>query len=918
MSKDRPPANLNVDKPFSANGENVTPPLPPRLWRSNWPAKLLVGWVLICAAFFWLALTNLRDSRTLYEQRAKTDTLNMTEVLVQAVKGGMDATEISLYSLARDPWTRDVLLGGPVSEKIKILNAFSAKQESGRIFHLYDEAGRLQGASDNESDATPDIEKSNIFRRLRANAAEGLVISKPLQSASTKAWSIVLALRLSDAHGNFRGVVSARIPLDFFYRLFAALDLGPHGAVSIRDLDNSLVVRFPNLVQESAGADKISDAMRTALAQEPMEGTYVSEAHSDGVYRTVSYKRVGHFPLNVFVGVASADYLAPWYREQRTAYFDATAFTAVTALLLWFVGSGIRKQERSATEVLGQEQKFRALLESAPDAMLVLDTSGIVQTSNRRTEILLKKERGSLRGLSIAQILDGHQRRVYPKILRRLVSDVTPLEGSTRRHIALQRSDGTKVAVAVSLRKVDASHGPMYVLDVRDVAEQKAARAKMRFLADHDALTGLTNRQKASDLVRGILRSSTNTSQSVAIVHLGLDHFKTINDSEGHATGDKFLIAIANRLKARRFPPDAVSRISGDEFLLVYSIGTAGPGFMVALEQLLVDIQIPVRIDDRSISTTASAGVAIFPDNADTVEELTQKANLAMYRAKSLGRNNVCYFDANTDAEAQDKHMLAVRLRRALWERELSLHYQPIVDLTSGKMAAVEALLRWTDPDMGVVSPARFIPVAEETGLIVAIGAWVLDEACRQSARWRAAGVGVPIAVNLSSVQFQREDIEEVIFESLRRHNLPPSAVQLELTESILIQETDRVLASLQHLKAGGIKISIDDFGTGYSSLSYLRRLNADKLKIDQSFVRSLCGAPEDVAIVKAIIQMAHSLGLVVVAEGVESEDILKILQDLNCDSAQGYLFAKPAAASALDFTVQYHAVRPFSAANSS
>jgi diguanylate cyclase (GGDEF)-like protein/PAS domain S-box-containing protein len=872
------------------------------LARGRWRPKLWGVLVLVNVAFLGFSLANLSDSRTRYEHQAGVDARNMAAALKEGVKGGISATEISLRSLTTDPWTRDIILQGTTQSKAQALEAFAQKDETARSFQFFDEFGKLQAISGAENDAPMDISQGEVFGRLRSQGGDQVAISKPLLSTRSKEWSIILARRILGNQGHFRGVVSARIPLTHFYGLFAPLSLGRLGAVSIRDLDNTIVARFPQVTPLSQDANKISEVMRSALSRDPWSGTFVTASQYDGIHRTVSYERVGKFPLNVFVATASADYLEPWFAERRKTYVQIALFLFVTSFLMWLVAIAIRKHEVSAMQVLQHEGEIRGLLESAPDALLVLDQNGVVQSANREAGMLLRTRPGTLRGLPVERLLSRHQLRVHPTAVQTISAGTSSVTNTARRHITIRRQDGTKLPLAVSARRVAPGNGNLVVLDIRDLTEHRAARAKMTFLADHDALTGLPNRQKAKTLVETILEKSRRSQTAIALVHIGLDRFKSINDSASYEGGDHVLAAVAKRLNARRPRPEVAARLSGDEFLLVFTAESYGCGVEHMLEQLLVDIRIPVNINKCPLAVTASAGVSLFPRDGDTYQALAQKANFALQRAKAVGRDNFTFFDEQSNAELQAKHALGLRLRRGLWERELSLHYQPIIDLESGRVVSVEALLRWYDSELGQISPALFIPVAEETGLIVDIGNWVLDEACRQFANWQNAGLAVPIAVNLSAVQFQRSDVEDIIEEALAKHAVAPQALQLELTESILLQDTEQVLACLQRLQSKGIEISIDDFGTGYSSLSYLRRLNADKVKIDQSFVRELAGAKGDVAIVQAIIQMAHSLGLVVVAEGVETEEILEVLRGLGCDLAQGYLFARPAPASALNF----------------
>jgi diguanylate cyclase (GGDEF)-like protein/PAS domain S-box-containing protein len=428
-----------------------------------------------------------------------------------------------------------------------------------------------------------------------------------------------------------------------------------------------------------------------------------------------------------------------------------------------------------------------------------------------------------------------------------------------------------------------------------DITDRKAAEQRIEYLAYHDTLTGLPNRLLAQDRFEQAMAHAERKHCKVALVFLDLDSFKTINDTLGHAAGDEVLKEVARRLRDCVRDSDTISRQGGDEFLVV--LGDLPDTEVVSdiILKIMERLQEPLHVEAQELSSTVSVGVAIGPDDGRDFETLLKKADLAMYRSKESGRNAYHFFDPTMDAEAGEHLLMRNGLRHAVERQEFALHYQPQFDLTSGAVVGVEALLRWNHPELGMVAPARFIPVAEESGLIVPIGNWVLREACRQAVIWRTAGLPeLSMAVNLSAVQFRRGDIEQSVIDALEFTGFKPDLLELELTESILIQNAENVLASIKRLKLLGVKISIDDFGTGYSSLSYLKRFDVDKLKIDQSFIRDLATDPDDAAIVRAIIQMAHSLNLRTIAEGVESMEMLEQLRKFQCDEAQGYYFARP------------------------
>lgn len=380
----------------------------------------------------------------------------------------------------------------------------------------------------------------------------------------------------------------------------------------------------------------------------------------------------------------------------------------------------------------------------------------------------------------------------------------------------------------------------------------------------------------------------------MALLLLDLDNFKTINDSLGHTAGDELLQEVALRLQQAVGAEDSVSRQSGDEFL----VALADVDDLAAVSAMAAQIQQrlaqPITLRGMQLVTSISIGIALFPEDGEDFETLLTHADMAMYQAKAAGRNGFCFFDAQANADARERLSLELGLREAL-HREEFVHYQPIVDLHSGEVLSVEALIRWQHPQEGMIYPGRFIAAAEQSGLIVEIGEWVLNEACRQMMVWKAAGLPrFMVSVNLSAVQFHRGNLEELVKATLARFGLPPGCLELELTESILVQDSDALIELLQRLKGLGVRLSIDDFGTGYSNLTYLQRFQVDKLKIDQSFVRQLQGNAQDQAIVTAIIQMARSFNLLTTAEGVEDDATRQLLAELGCDQGQGYLFARP------------------------
>lgn len=415
------------------------------------------------------------------------------------------------------------------------------------------------------------------------------------------------------------------------------------------------------------------------------------------------------------------------------------------------------------------------------------------------------------------------------------------------------------------------------------------------FHGRHDPLTGLPNRNLGAQLIEREMATAQRNGKTVAVLFVDLDNFKDVNDSLGQQAGDRFLWEFSQRLASSVRKTDVVCRHGGDEFLVGLTHIGDDEDVSRSAQKVLNAMNETFNTGGIKFLASCSIGAAVFPRDGQKFEELMRHAELAMRQAKDAGRNTVKFFNEEIDTHITENLHLVSMMRNALQQKEFVLHYQPIYDLSSGDFVGAEALVRWNSPAMGLVSPGLFIPLAERSGLIVEIGQWVLQEACRQLRVWQDQGATqMRLAVNLSPVQFKRGNVESVVEHALRISGIDPGSLELEVTESTLIQDTEKFIQSLQNLKKLGVRISIDDFGTGYSNLSYLQRFEVDKLKIDQSFVKRLLGSSQDRAIVSAIIQMSRSLKLVTQAEGVEDAATLQVLRDLGCDFAQGYYFARP------------------------
>lgn len=457
----------------------------------------------------------------------------------------------------------------------------------------------------------------------------------------------------------------------------------------------------------------------------------------------------------------------------------------------------------------------------------------------------------------------------------------------TWKHI---KADGSLIDVAIYSRHLVFDDKPAVLLALMDITERKRAEARLAFMAQHDGLTGLPNRILLRQRLDELLVHTRRSGDKIAVMFLDLDNFKAINDTLGHAIGDKLLKGVTKRLKSSLREEDAVARLGSDEFAVVQS-GVERPEDVAFLARRLIEaISEPYLFDGHTIVSGVSIGIAIAPGDGDDAEKLLKNADMALSRAKSEGHGTFSFFESEMDARAQTRRRIEIDLRDAIENSVLQPYYQPLVDLQSGRITGFEALVRWPHPERGFISPGEFIPVAEETGLINAVGGLMLRRACMDAAKWPD---DVRVAVNLSPLQFRVGNLLSVVMDALKYSGLSPKRLELEITETLLLDKSDQVLATLHALRALGVRISMDDFGTGYSSLSYLRSFPFDKIKIDQSFVRDLDANTDAQAIVRSIISLGKGLGVTITAEGVETESEMSCLRAEGCHEGQGFLFSR-------------------------
>jgi diguanylate cyclase (GGDEF)-like protein/PAS domain S-box-containing protein len=560
------------------------------------------------------------------------------------------------------------------------------------------------------------------------------------------------------------------------------------------------------------------------------------------------------------------------------------------------VDSVAQAAARGALVTLAEEH-FRALLETAPDAMVIVDEAGRIVLVNSQTERLFGYPREQLIGERVELLVPERSAYAHPGHRAKFAEDPHPRPMGSGLDLYARRKDGSEFPVEISLSPLRTSDGTLVSSAIRDVTERKLAADALAHQARHDPLTGLPNRTLFLDRLEHGLARSRRSGTKLAVLFLDLDDFKIINDTLGHDAGDLLLVALTPRLLAALRPGDTVARFGGDEFVVLCDDLDSEADAVQIAERVAEACRRPITVGSHEHMVTVSVGVVIAQAGDGTPNALLRDADAAMYRAKARGTGRVEVFDEGMRARLTERIAIESELRLALRRHELRLFYQPVISLARGEIVGVEALLRWQHPERGLLEPADFIHVAETSGLIVPIGEWVIAEACRQAAAWREACpdcAPVRMSVNLSPRQIARSDVAGAVARILEDTGFDPSMLDLEITETILLEEEDASARALRSLKAVGVRLVLDDFGTGYSSLSYLKRHTIDALKIDQSFVAGLGRESGDGAIVKAVLSMASALDVGVTAEGVETADQLARLRTSGCAYAQGYLFSPP------------------------
>ncbi len=872
---------------------------------------LFFGALLPPLMFFALGAYALRQSHDQFEQRAELLTQNLAEALERSLTANVEKIDMALDSVVNHLETQ--LARGPLNASVA--NAYLRSQNTNRPelegLRITDPAGQLILGKGVLAEGTQSLSFADRewFTVQRDRPEVGLHLSSPVVSRVNGIWIVSLSRRYRASDGRFAGAVSAAVPLSYLQRQLQSINPGVNGVVALRDLSLGLLARFPEApgsAAEAVGNRQVSPELRSLVNSGHGRATFRVVSVVDGVERTYSFRRLGVVPLLVIVGAAREDYLADWYTQRRAI----TALCVVMVLLYGAGGVVLRRLKRQNRLARQRIELLAKVFEHSGEAIMVTDRTHRIVEVNPAFVRLTGYTPAEVIGQSPGKLNSALTTAADTEAMRLCVETT----GLWRGEVWDRAKDGRVFPKWLSVSVVRDADGEVthHIANSIDVTEAKQAEDRIRHLAHHDTLTQLPNRVLLHGRLEQAMAAARRDAGQLAMLFIDMDRFKDINDTLGHPVGDGLLVEVGQRLRGLVRDSDIVARLGGDEFVLVLT-GTgqaaARAGSAVAAK-VLAELGLPYTVRGHALHSSPSIGIALFPADGDDADTLMKNADAAMYHAKAAGRNNAQFFTAAMNLATKDRLALEAGLRGVVERGELFLHYQPQLDLASRRIVGMEALVRWRHPEMGLIPPLRFIPVAEDTGQIEAIGAWVLEEALRQVALWRRAGHGdLCMAVNLSAHQLRGDAFPEQVSQALRRHGLPGAALELEITESVAMRDPARTAALLRQLRQFGVALAIDDFGTGYSSLAYLKQLPLSCLKLDRSFVMDIEHDANDAAICTATIQMAHSLGLGVVAEGVENATQLEFLRRLGCDTVQGYFIARPlSTADCTAFLVQHAA----------
>src|ERR1700733_13821989 len=864
-----------------------------RLW---WAAILLLG--LSASAVVW----TIWQLRTDAISAAVSETGNIASVLAGQLSRSIKSIDIALIEIKRSVEAQGI-------DSPSALQAFADRGHfpetlaiplSGLpqafIIAIADREGQIV-----VSTAGPTVKRFNVagrdfFWKARDRRDGQLTASIPAVNRINDKQTIVFARRLEDSKGNFVGIVLAGVNTKYFEDIYGAIQSVHSLLFTLLDPEGIILFRHPD------GADAAGKALsnRTTWldALSKGDGGFRVFGQADENVRFVSIRKVPEYPLIVDISVTEASTLATWWQRAVAMGLGSAVFLLFSLYLLRAMSRQVRLLSNSEASLAQKSLQLDAALNNMSQGVAMFDGQQRLIISNTQLAKTYRLTPEQTKpGTSFRAILEAREAvgSVPPDVPNFIADSLDQVSRVGLSHSLYELRDGRTVAISLQ-----AMEGGGWVSIHQDITAQRRIEAELERLARHDVLTGLAQRSLFTEKASAALARVRRDGEAFSVLMLDLDRFKTVNDSFGHPAGDALLREIARRLLNTTREVDCVARFGGDEFAVLQAPCKDQKAGAIALSnRILAAVTEPYDLNGRKVILETSIGIALAPQDGDDVDALVKHADLALYRAKTEGRNRYCFFAAAMEAEARNRRELEDDMRTALSRHEFELHYQTIVNLESRQCCGAEALVRWRHPQRGVVLPDQFIPVAEDSGLIVPLGAWILRQACADAIKWPSR---FNVAVNLSPAQFKHGDLLAVLKSALADSGLPPERLELEITETVLLENNAENLAILRAIKNLGVAIVLDDFGTGYSSMTYLQMFPFDRIKIDQSFIQNMTHHAADAAIVCAVAGLGRNLGILTVAEGVETQEQLIALRAAGCQLSQACLFSRPVPPSALAF----------------
>jgi diguanylate cyclase (GGDEF)-like protein len=752
--------------------------------------------------------------------------------------------------------------------------------------NVFDADGKLLNASAAWPVPPVSVADRPYFKTFKSDPHSPAMLVEPVYSRITGAWTTVIARKITGPNGEFLGAIGRGIEPVNFEKFFASVALGSGAAIAMHHRDGTLLARYPH-VDEMIGKNFKTGAASQLQVFELPQSTSRLTSPIDGKDRLISWRTLTNFPIVIVAATTTSAALADW-REQITMLIVVATLSvlAISALLFLVVRKLSQQHRASQQRVTLEKQRLDTAVNNMTQGLLLFDSTQRLVICNQRyiemyglsAEVIKpgcsfhdvishRKQTGSFNG-----DVDHYVRLVLRDIAHRNLMVIATPDGRSIQVVNEPLADGGWVA----------TH--------EDVTERQRAEQRITHLAHYDALTDLPNRALFHEQLKRELPHA-KPGQQLAVLYIDIDEFKSVNDSLGHMIGDELLKSVAVSLGACVRETDFVARLGGDEFAIVQTGVKSASDVSELVNRLFEAIRAPYECLGHQVTTDASIGIAMAPQDGSDVDQILKNADLAMYAAKAAGRRTSRFFEPAMEAEVRARRILETDLRQAITDGGFEVYYQPCLSLQDDSITGCEALLRWRHPQRGMISPADFIPIAEETGLINQLGEWVLTTACREAATWPDH---VKLAVNVSPVQFKSGTLALKVIAALATSGLAADRLELEITEAVLIRDDDAALAILHQLRDIGVRIALDDFGTGYSSLSYLQRFPFDKIKIDRCFITDLASPEGSSSIVQAVVTIAADRHMTTTAEGVETEQQREALRALGCSEMQGYLFSAP------------------------